>query len=122
MGDLSNYKFPFILSLAVDVPAEANREFDFALARADLDYGQEWKIVSEEIIPNVTNDEKLSFALKEDGVYAVVFNPRDPLSTADDCNLLCQYQDQIIYAVIIIAFLTLSILYVFWRVKRYVNK
>merc|ERR1711990_299435 len=105
MGDLSNYKFPFILSLAVDVPAEANREFDFALARADLDYDQEWKIVSENIIPNVTNDNKLSFALKEDGVYAVVFNPRDPTSAADDCSFWCQYQDQLIYAVIILAVL-----------------
>jgi len=76
---LDNYKFPFILSLAVDIPKEANREYDFALARADMTYDNEWKIVSEEIIPNVTNDDKLSFALQEDGVYAVVFNPRDPL-------------------------------------------
>jgi hypothetical protein len=120
--DLSNYKFPFILSLAVDIPEEANREFDFALARADLDYDQEWKIVSEEIIPNVTNDEKLSFALKEDGVYAVVFNPRDPLSAVNDCDFWCEYQDQLIYGVIILAFLTLAIMYVFWRVKRYVTK
>jgi hypothetical protein len=77
--DISTYKFPFILSLAVDVPKEANVEFDFALARADMTYDMEWKIVSEEIIPNVTNDDKLSFALQEDGVYAVVFNPRDPI-------------------------------------------
>jgi hypothetical protein len=87
--DLSNYKFPFILSLAVDIPEEANQEFDFALARADMEYDQEWKIVSEEIIPNVTNDNKLSFALKEDGIYAVVFNPRDPVSAVNDCGLLC---------------------------------
>lgn len=120
--DISNYKFPFILSLAVDIPKEANREFDFALAKADMDYDMEWKIVSEEIIPNVANDDKLSFALQEDGVYAVVFNPRDPISTATHCGLLCQYQDQIIYGVIIIAFLTLAILYIFWRVKRYVTK
>jgi len=110
------------LSLAVDIPEEANRKYDFALARADMEYDQEWKIVSEEIIPNVTSDNKLSFALKEDGVYAVVFNPRDPVSVVDDCGLLCQFQDQIIYGVIIVAFLALAILYVFWRVKRYVTK
>lgn len=61
--DISTYKFPFILSLAVDIPKEANREFDFALAKADMNYDMEWKIVSEEIIPNVTSDDKLSFAL-----------------------------------------------------------
>lgn len=110
------------MSLAVDIPEEANRKYDFALARADMEYDQEWKIVSEEIIPNVTSDNKLSFALKEDGVYAVVFNPRDPVSVVDDCGLLCQFQDQIIYGVIIVAFLALAILYVFWRVKRYVTK
>jgi len=79
-------------------------------------------MVSEEIIPDVTSYNKLSFALKEDGVYAVVFNPRDPVSVVDDCGLLCQFQDQIIYGVIIVAFLALAILYVFWRVKRYVTK
>lgn len=110
------------MSLAVDIPEEANRKYDFALARADMEYDQEWKIVSEEIIPNVTSDNKLSFALKEDGVYAVVFNPRDPVSVVNDCGLLCQFQDQIIYGVIIVAFLALAILYVFWRVKRYVTK
>lgn len=54
-----------------------------------MTYDMEWKIVSEEIIYNVTNDDKLSFTLKEDGVYAVVFNPRDPKILAVDCNLLC---------------------------------
>jgi hypothetical protein len=59
--DLTHYKFPFILSLAVDVPQEANVLYDFALAKADMIYDNEWKIVSEELVPNVTNDDKLSF-------------------------------------------------------------
>jgi len=75
---LNSYKFPFILSLAVDIPLGAKREYDFALAKADLVYDMEWKVVSEELIEGVTNDDKLSFKLEEDGVYAVVFNPRDP--------------------------------------------
>lgn len=76
---LDEYKFPFILSLAVDIPEGSNRTLDYALARADLKYDGEWKIVSEEILEGVTNDDKLSFELKEDGIYAVIFNPRDPV-------------------------------------------
>ncbi len=116
------YKFPFILTLAVDVPAGADKELDFALGKADIDNGL-WKPDPDFPINKYYEDNKFAFELSEDGIYAVLFYPRDKISDAEaDCNLLCQYQEQIIYGAKITAIVVLMILYVFWRIKRYIHK
>jgi len=53
----------------------------------------------------------------------VLFYPRDKeIDEAEECNFLCEYQEQIIYGAIITAIIILMILYVFWRIKRYIHK
>jgi hypothetical protein len=120
--DALPYKFPFILTLAVDVPKGANKELDFALAKADIENGL-WKPDYAFPINDDLEANKFAFELSEDGIYAVLFYPRDKESDAvEDCNLLCQYQEQIIYGAIITAIVVLMILYIFWRIKRYIHK
>jgi len=118
------YKFPMILSLAVDQPAGSNKQYDYCLGRADLSLG---KWVENADACDGTFDEatqKFNFKVSRDGVYTVLFSPRDPpAADVDDCtSFFCKNQEQIIYGVIIFGLVLFVVLYAFWRIKRYVKK
>ena len=88
-----------ILTLSLDMPdfsyaRKENNIYDFWLGRADVEK-KEWNCVSRKAI-NQTSEErntnKLSYALNNDGIYAVLFNPSDPvIEHKPICGFICEH-------------------------------
>lgn len=71
--NLDSYRFPMILTLAVDVPINAEKDRDFCLGQANFEL-EKWECAEIRALEIDNDNNKLSYKLPGNGIYAIIFN------------------------------------------------
>jgi hypothetical protein len=118
------YRFPLIIELEADVPVNSNKTNDFCLAELD-NYTRRWECHTRELFQEeFATKNKFAFPVEKDGIYTVIFNPRESIApeAGDDCGWFCKNKYIILYVLLGLLVAGLVFAYIMWRVSRYIVK
>lgn len=115
------YNANCVLTLKTDVLDKSRIDNDYCLGKVN-EANNEWNCVTNAHIKNT--DGRFSYYIQEDGIYSVLYYPSQAIASAveEDCDTYCQYKREITFSAIIFALIVVIILYIFWRMLRYVFK
>lgn len=109
-----------VLSLKIDYILGSRHNYDYCLGR--VNETEEWECVNNEFISNT--DDMYSYYIYNDGTYAILYYPIDKIIfvAEDVCDWWCVLTSSTTVIIIVTTIASILLLYIFWRMYRYVGK